>query len=122
KLDAEMVILSQRLSSLLVSNEIYVPDASVDRAEVNVPPGELTVLNQPSLKMKVQEMEIWARSIEAERTKLLPQLTLGYSNQSIRGFQNVDGVEKFYTGGNRFSSFNLGIDLPIFNRSTRARI
>ena len=45
-----------------------------------------------------------------------------YSNQSIRGFQNVDGVEKFYTGGNRFSSFNLGIDLPIFNRSTRARI
>ena len=122
QLDAEMVILSQRFSSLLVSNEIYVPDASVDRAELSVSPGELTVLNQPSLKMKVQEMEIWTRSIEAERTKLLPQLTLGYSNQSIRGFQNIDGIEEFYTGGDRFSSFNLGIDLPIFNRSTRARI
>lgn len=60
---------------------------------------------------------------ELERNRLSPDLTLGYSNLSIIGWQTPDGVnQKYYGGGNRFGIYQIGIGLPIFKSAARAKI
>lgn len=60
---------------------------------------------------------------ELERNRLSPDLTVGYSNLSIIGWQTPDGVnQKYYGGGNRFGIYQIGIALPIFKSAARAKI
>lgn len=122
QVEADMDILKMRFNALLDSSGNYLPYTGSARAELEGEPADLTVTYQPALLAKMQEAEIWSKWMQNERSKMLPQLSLGYFNQSIRGFQNIDGTEKFYSGGDRFSSIQVGVDVPLFNRSTRARI
>ena len=57
-----------------------------------------------------------------EKSKLLPQLSLGYTNQSIRGWQTVDGVDKVYSGSTRFSTVIAGVNIPLFKGAQKSRI
>lgn len=60
---------------------------------------------------------------ELDRNRLSPDLTLGYSNLSIIGWQTPDGInQKYYGGGNRFGIYQIGIGLPIFKSAARAKI
>lgn len=70
----------------------------------------------------MQQQQIALRDIDVQRSKLLPQLSLGYVNQSIKGLQNIDGIEKFYSSGNRFSSVVVGVNVPLFNRASKSRV
>jgi Outer membrane protein len=58
-----------------------------------------------------------------ERSRLSPEITLGYSNMSIRGYQSKDGItQQFYDAGDRFGVYQLTLGLPIFNKTSKARI
>ena len=76
----------------------------------------------PSVKLKEQQQNIALQEIEVNKTKSLPQLSLGYFNQSIIGLQNINGVEKNFTASNRFSAAQIGISIPIFNGANKAKI
>jgi cobalt-zinc-cadmium resistance protein CzcA len=66
---------------------------------------------------------VYAAEARSEKSALLPELNLGYNNLSIIGWQSVDGInQKYYGSGERFSSYVLGIGLPLFNGATRARV
>jgi cobalt-zinc-cadmium resistance protein CzcA len=56
---------------------------------------------------------------QAEKTALWPELSAGYRNVSIRG-TGADNV--VYQGGDRFSSFQVGVGIPIFRKGIRASI
>jgi cobalt-zinc-cadmium resistance protein CzcA len=58
-----------------------------------------------------------------EKSKLLPSLTLGYANQSITGYQTMDGIsETYFSRSRRFSMVNVSLGLPLFNKVTKARV
>jgi cobalt-zinc-cadmium resistance protein CzcA len=60
---------------------------------------------------------------ENEKSKLSPQLNLGYSNLSIKGWQTADGItQRYYSPQSRFGIYQLGIGIPIFSGSIRSRI
>ena len=69
-----------------------------------------------------QEAVIAEKTKKVERAQGLPDFTIGYVNQSLIGFQNVNGSEQFFNGGNRFNSVNIGIAIPITYGATKARI
>jgi len=58
---------------------------------------------------------------QTEKARLLPDLSIGYNNQSLQGAQMVDGKEVFYGTGNRFSYLNAGIGIPLFFGAQAAR-
>jgi cobalt-zinc-cadmium resistance protein CzcA len=62
------------------------------------------------------------REIKLNRAKKLPLLNAGYSNQSIIGYQNVGGAEKYFNASRRFSSVIAGIGIPVFSKALNARI
>jgi cobalt-zinc-cadmium resistance protein CzcA len=73
----------------------------------------------PSLKLIQQQQQMAEAQIGVEKSKKLPELSVGYNNTSIKGM-GADNV--LYGAGQRFSAVQLGIGIPIFARSQNNRI
>lgn len=77
--------------------------------------------DNPTIRYLYQQAIVEDRVKKLEEAQLLPDLTLGYTNQSIVGFQNVEGNEVYFDKSKRFTGFNVGILLPLtfFNSSQK---
>lgn len=53
---------------------------------------------------------------------MLPDLELGYFNQSLTGFQNLNGNDVYFDRSYRFTGFQAGISMPLIFHGTRSRI
>lgn len=122
QLEADQNSLQVRFSSLLNNGILYTPQHENAKAAMVEWPEVAMVVRHPLLQAKRQQQEVALREIDVQKTKLLPQLSLGYVNQSIRGTQTVNGQDKFYGAGSRFSSVMVGVNLPLFASATKARI
>jgi cobalt-zinc-cadmium resistance protein CzcA len=80
------------------------------------------IIKHPVIQSLYQEALIAEETKKVERAQGLPDFTVGYVNQSLIGFQNVNGTEKFFNAGNRFSSVNIGIAIPLTFGATKARM
>ena len=69
--------------------------------------------------MAAQEITTARAMTQAEKTALWPELSAGYRNVSIRG-TGADNV--VYQGGDRFSSFQVGVGIPILQKGIKASI
>src|SRR5574343_648760 len=85
-----------------------------------IAPTDTAVLMQhPELRVAAAQVAISRQTTQVEQSKLLPEFSLGYSNGSIRG---VGADEIKYDALHRFSSFQLGAAIPIFNKAQKARV
>ena len=82
---------------------------------------ENLIENHPSLKLLNQNVLISEQNKLVEKAKSLPDLTFGITNQSLIGFFDVNGQEKYFGSGNRFTSVNIGVSIPLFS-ATKSKI
>ncbi|HEU4904087.1 MAG TPA: efflux RND transporter permease subunit, partial [Flavisolibacter sp.] len=122
QLDADLKTVQVQFSSLVNAGQAYVPVKGSTKATLLLLPEVAGVPQLPALRSLQQQQQVALREIDLQRAKLLPQLSLGYMNQSIRGVQNVDGTEKSFTHGDRFSSVLVGVNFPLFAKGQKARI
>lgn len=80
-----------------------------------------TVFLHPFESVAQKEQEIAMAQYSVESSLLLPDIRVGYSNQSFVGWQSEGGSERFYNARQRFSSFTIGISLPLFFTAQQAR-
>ena len=73
----------------------------------------------PLLKIAEQQKNIASANTKLEKSRFLPELSLGYFNASIRG-TGADDI--FYPSSRRFGSVVLGIGVPIFTSAQKARV
>lgn len=113
-------VLSIHLSWLLNDGEIYVPEVdSLYTLSYNIFFDSLSIRNHPALRAAAQEIESARINTLLEKAALLPEWTIGYKNISIRG---IGADDKFYQAGDRFSSFQIGVRMPLFQKSIRAAV
>ncbi|NDC42733.1 MAG: CusA/CzcA family heavy metal efflux RND transporter, partial [Chitinophagia bacterium] len=112
--DLQSVLLQFRL--LLNATITVVPEAEPGR----YPYGEV-IERQPHPLLLLQETyrRQSIAQLKLERLKLLPELSLAYTNTSIRG---VGADERYYSYGTRFQAVQLGMSVPLFRTAERARI
>ncbi|MGV0752685.1 CusA/CzcA family heavy metal efflux RND transporter [Empedobacter brevis] len=67
--------------------------------------------SHPLLKFSEENIQTFTLESEVEKSKKIPVLTVGYSNQS---FSDLDQ--------NRYNSFQIGVGLPLFNRGVNSSI
>lgn len=82
-----------------------------------------TTINQnPSLAYTKQQVEVanWQRKVEAARA--LPDLRVGYFNQTLIGTQNINGQDQYFGSNKRFQGFQVGVSLPLWFAPHTARI
>jgi len=76
----------------------------------------------PSLKLLYQEAEIAQQNKKVEAASALPDISIGYFNQSLIGTQTVNGQEVYFDKSQRFDGFNVGLGIPLTFFSYNAKV
>ena len=77
------------------------------------------VSKNPTIQVLQQQKNISLVNTQLERSKLLPNLNVGYSNHSIQG---LGADNKLYPASFRFQSVQFGVGIPLFFGSQKAKI
>jgi len=109
-------LLNTKDSIIMVAKSMYEP------LQVNTLLDSNAFANHPYLQSIYQNMIIAEQTKKVEKAQGLPDFKIGYSNQSLIGFQTIDGVDKYFGAGNRFSVVNIGVAIPLTFGATKARI
>jgi heavy metal efflux system protein len=122
QLQGDSVVWQSRLKFLLQTSTDVVPQTPNVKLEFSPQADTNSLAQNPHIRYLAQQQSITAAQTKLEKSKLSPDITLTYYNQSFKGFQNIDGVEKYFSGSNRFSSGQAGLSIPLFNSAQKARI
>lgn len=79
----------------------------------------VTMKGHPALKVLEQQKRSAYAAWKMEKSRLLPELSVGYANSSIRG---LGADDRYYNSNYRFSSFMVGVGIPIFSGGQQAKI
>ncbi len=120
--EQDHAILIMQFKLLLNTERNFVPAESQTKLLLPLMADTGAVRSHPYLKYLKQQEQISLSNLKLERSKLAPDLFVGYTNQSIVGLQNLNGVEKNFTASNRFSSVQFGLGLPLIFSGQKARI
>jgi cobalt-zinc-cadmium resistance protein CzcA len=113
--DIDMMQLQFQL--LLNTSGTFTPSVNNFKLARTAP--ELSLNEHPFLQLLKQQQAIAAASVEVEKARLLPNLSVMYNNGSIRG---VGADNKSYSGIHRFQTVQLGVGIPIFTMAQKAQI
>ncbi len=118
-LQQDSAMLQLQFQWLLNTATAFVPGAA--DYKINAPqlslPDSLGV--HPAIQLLHQQQQVAAAVTRLERSRLLPDLSVGFNNASITG---VGADDKFYSRSRRFNSVEVGLGIPIFSRAQKARI
>jgi len=114
----------QYLQALMNTDEPFdvSNDAEFQPLQISLLSDSSVIAGHPAIKALYQDVVIAEQAKKVEKARSLPDFTVGYVNQSLTGFQTVNGQEKYFNRGNRFSSVNIGIAIPLTAGATQARI
>jgi cobalt-zinc-cadmium resistance protein CzcA len=115
--EADSYILQTRLQVLVKSAELVT--ATDDFVKLTSTSG--SVESNPTLLYELQQTNISKQVLRVERNKFLPNLEVGYFNQTLIGFQNTTGTEDFYDKNKRFQGFLVGVSFPLWVAPQAAR-
>jgi cobalt-zinc-cadmium resistance protein CzcA len=118
-LNADLDLLQAQFQLLLNTTTYLVPQAGdfkMSRLEMI---DTATVSQHPAIQLLQQQKQISIRNTQLEKSRLLPDLTFAYNNMSMRG-TGADNLS--YDGSTRFQSGQIGLGIPLFYGSQKARI
>ncbi|MBK6932010.1 MAG: CusA/CzcA family heavy metal efflux RND transporter [Saprospirales bacterium] len=119
----EMAHLQRQLQTLLNNPGAVQPVAGPLRYILPALPDSANLNAHPVLQAQQQRATLAGIQQQIERNLLLPAFSLGYSNQSIIGWQQSKaGADVYYDAGKRFSAFSVGVQAPIFSQAQKNRV
>ncbi|OJU79067.1 MAG: acriflavine resistance protein B [Bacteroidetes bacterium 47-18] len=107
----EIELAKIQLQLMLNADTRYEPSASDIVVMDGLFDADVDVAQHPVLLLSAQEIEKAKASVRLEKSKLLPNLSFGYFNQSFRDLNS-----------NRFNSFQVGVGIPIFFKAQKSQI
>lgn len=118
QLEQEHELTMLEFQLLLNSNSRYSPiDEKLNYDALESNSGQL--YSHPLLLLTEQQQAIAKSNTAAERSKLLPDITVGYNVMGMRGM-GADNLN--YNSDLKFHSVQLALGIPIFSGSQRAKI
>ncbi|MCK9402657.1 MAG: CusA/CzcA family heavy metal efflux RND transporter [Chitinophagaceae bacterium] len=79
----------------------------------------ITISEHPILKVLRQQKVTASANTELEKSRLLPDLSIGLSNTSIKG---MGADNSLYSASSRFTAASIGVGIPLFSSSQKAKI
>jgi cobalt-zinc-cadmium resistance protein CzcA len=104
---------------LLNTQTVYTPQAENPKMIFTATLDTSSISNHPQLKVLQQQKQISLVNTQLQKSKLFPELHIGYYNQSIQG-TGADNL--LYTKSTRFSSVQFGVGVPLFFGSQKGKI
>jgi cobalt-zinc-cadmium resistance protein CzcA len=112
---ADIVIYIRKLQTLLNTTlSIQPADTVLKRVDYLYVPDSSALAGNPSVSFAQQQVEVSEYEKKLERSRLLPDFSIGYFSQTMQGVQEVNGIPQTFTAGDRFSGFQAGITIPLW--------
>jgi cobalt-zinc-cadmium resistance protein CzcA len=118
-LNNDIEILQLKFQLLLNTQTVYTPKAESNKLLFTASLDTSAISNHPQLKILQQQQNISLVNTELQKSKLLPNLHIGYNSMTVQG-NGADNV--LYTKSDRFNSIQFGIGVPLFFGSQSAII
>ena len=99
-----------------------IADTSLTEKIIQINLDSTAIAANPTLAFTRQQIDIAEKERLVEQSRLKPDFKVGYFNQSLVGYQAVNGIDKYYGAGRRFQGANIGISIPIFARAQKERV
>ncbi len=119
---SDIEIYQTLLKTLLnVEQMVNIEPVRLEAREVNSLLENADISNNPTLGWFQQQIEVANKEKSVERSRMMPDLMVGYFNQSLNGpNQDIDGNPVTYSSSDRFTGFQVGIAIPIFGAKSQA--
>ncbi|MFZ1798345.1 MAG: CusA/CzcA family heavy metal efflux RND transporter [Chitinophagaceae bacterium] len=118
ELEQDIAIAQIQFQLALKTTKVYFP--SVENYKMQFMNEGISESTQnPRIQYMQQQKQIALANTQFEKSKLSPDLNIGYNNTSIRG---TGADDKLYTSSQRFQSVQIGVGIPIFNGAQKAII
>jgi cobalt-zinc-cadmium resistance protein CzcA len=120
---ADLRIEQQQLQWLLNTRENLLPEYNALQKKHDWITDTIAIADHPAVQLQQEQVKVNTAQTNIEKAKLTPEFMVGYSNQSIIGYQSKDGVnQQYYDAGDRFHIYQMSVALPLFNKAVKARI
>lgn len=121
QLKQDSVIAQLQFQLLLNTETLFQPEQTELNTLMAEPAGMDSAIWQvhPMLQVLLQQRKTATAAWRLEKSRLLPELSLGYANSSIKG---LGADDRYYNGAHRFNSVQVGVGIPIFSGGQHARI
>jgi cobalt-zinc-cadmium resistance protein CzcA len=115
QVNADMDIYIRKLKILLNSNSLPIPEEiNFRRIDYSFLSDSSSVARNPSLGYIQHKIEISRLEKKLERSRMLPDLNVGYFSQTIIGTQDVNGIPRSFDQNYRFTGVQAGISIPLW--------
>lgn len=101
------------LKTLINLKEDFEINKDLNPIIINPDYDSLAISQNPELMQMYQEVIIASQNKHLESAQALPEFEVGYFNQSITGYQEVDGTATYFGKDDRFTGYSLGINIPL---------
>lgn len=116
--DAKVLQLEFQL--LLNTQTVFKPFQLNSKLSINVAVLDTVLIkDNNTLAFLARQEQISIAMLKLEKSRLLPDLSIGYANSSIRG---IGADDRYYNSSYRFNIIQLGVGIPLFSGGQQARI
>ncbi|GAB4344481.1 MAG: CusA/CzcA family heavy metal efflux RND transporter [Flammeovirgaceae bacterium] len=117
--------ISQRQLQLLLNTDenIVVAENNLQKLDLSLNLKDSSQLAQnPKLLWLNQQITQTQKETSLMKSSLLPDIMIGYFNQSLIGYQTINNQDKYFDASDRFQGFQLGLSFPLWLKPHKARI
>ena len=119
--DADIQIASAQVQALLKSEQAVFASEQLQKRELPIGLDSVSLQSNPDLDVLKQQVKITEQAKRVERSRVMPDLTVGYFTQSLTGRQYIDGAERDFSSSHTFQGFQLGLAIPLWVGPNLAR-
>ncbi|MBE9600225.1 CusA/CzcA family heavy metal efflux RND transporter [Pedobacter sp. MC2016-24] len=120
--NAELAIEQLNLQQLLQTTDPIVPSEKSLPVLGKTDPLTAVASDNPLSALYGQQVNLAKAKIALERSKAMPEFTLGYAQQFVIKSFDPANLSRGYTPGTRIAGMQVGIAVPLFNGAGRARV
>jgi cobalt-zinc-cadmium resistance protein CzcA len=120
--EADVLINRQELQQLMAISYLPVITPTPLVKLTFIASDSSTVIAHPQLVYYQQRSALAEAQLKAEKSRYLPDLTLGYRQQLLIGAFNPANINRGYFPGTRIGGFEAGIAVPLFFGAQKSKV
>lgn len=119
QLEQDIELIKLQFMLLLNTTTDFIPTEASVKIDFNLTNDSNLVYQHPFLKIIEQQKKMSLLNTKLEKSKLMPDLSIGYYNMTMNG---AGADNNYYNSSTRFQSVQVGLGIPLFFGSHRAKI
>jgi cobalt-zinc-cadmium resistance protein CzcA len=111
----DLNIQIKKLQTLLnTPTAVYPMDTILQRADYSVKTDSSSISENPSLGYIQQQVEVLRLEKKVERSRIMPDFSVGYFSQTMQSVQDVNGIPRTFGANDRLTGIQASIAIPLW--------